>query len=737
MFLLANGAVTKLAEQSIVRDMVSNARVFDEVVAVRTRQMRSAGDVLAADWAFREAVALGDRPTVASALDSLRGRGGVSLALLVDASGAVIGGDEAIGPADRDRLRRGLEDGRDHGLVRLKDQFALAVAAPVLAPDRIGWLVLVQTLDERELARLVGLGALDLRASVRPADAINAGLLVRGAPVVERREGGERVLYRVTVLPALAAGLRPHLILRHSLSEALAPYRRFSWLLAALGVLAVGTVVAASWWVARSITGPLLRLDRAVRRLGSGKHAKLEVASDDEVGRLAQSFNSMVDAVADRERRIGHMALHDDLTGLPNRKLFAEQLDQALARLGPDERVAVAYLDLDNFKAVNDTLGHPAGDALLRLIAERLVAHVPAAVVARLGGDEFAIMLDRLSPAVDLAALSDKVFRTFNRTFVVEGQRVDTSFSIGIAVGPVDGTAGDTLVKNADLALYRVKAEGRDGYQFFQPAMDEQARRRRSTEVDLRRALEDGGFALHYQPLYNMAEQALTGFEALIRWHHPTRGMVMPTEFIPLAEETGLIGAVGDWVLDEACRVASTWPEPLRVAINVSPLQIRGASLADKVAAATKRHGLSPDRLEVEITEGVFLDKAEATLAMLHRLRALGVRIALDDFGTGYSSLSYLRSFPFDKIKIDRSFVSELSTNRESSAIVRAITTLADALGMESLAEGVEHESQALLLRHIGCQQIQGYWLSRPVPLEQVAGLIEDMDERGPKRSVA
>ena len=734
--LLATSAATSFAERSIVGDMISNARVVDEVLTVRARQMRSAGEVMSADWGFREAVALRDGPTVASALDSLRGRSGVSLALLVDRDGRVIGGGDALGPNDATRLRQGLDHGRERGLICMNGRLAMAAAAPVEAPDRIGWLVLVQALNERELGRLADLGAVDLRARVQTVETIDPAL-IGATPVVERREGGQRILYRVTALPALSAGLRPRLVLRHSLSEALAPTRRFTWSLIVLGLLAVAAVVAASWWVARSITRPLSGLDRAVRRLGDGKDARLEVASHDEVGRLAESFNQMVDAVADRERRIGHMALHDALTGLPNRILFAEQLGQALGRLGPDERLAVAYLDIDRFKDVNDTLGHPAGDALLRQLADRLVAHTPHAVVARLGGDEFAVLLSRIPEATDLAAMADAMFRQFDGAFIVDGQPIDVGFSVGIAVAPADGITGDVLVKNADLALYRVKDEGRDGYRFFQPAMDEQARRRRATEADLRRTIREGGFELHFQPLFDFAAEALSGFEALIRWRHPTRGLVGPDEFIALAEETGLIGAIGDWVMDEACRVAADWPEPLRVAINVSPVQIRDGHLADKIAATLARHRLRPDRLEIEITEGVFLDRTAETLAMLHRLRALGVRIALDDFGTGYSSLGYLRSFPFDTIKIDRSFVSELSTNRESGAIVRAITTLADALGMESLAEGVEDEAQAVLLRHFGCRQIQGYWLSRPVPLAGLAALIGDADAPWNRRRVA
>ena len=293
-------------------------------------------------------------------------------------------------------------------------------------------------------------------------------------------------------------------------------------------------------------------------------------------------------------------------------------------------------------------------------------------------------------------------------------------------MAPTDGEDGITLMKNADLALYRAKHEGKSTYHFFEPALDEAARQRRQTELDLRAAIKEGGFELHFQPLYSLAERRLTGFEALIRWNHPTRGRVSPAEFIPLAEETGLIIPIGEWVMREACSQASGWPADVSVAVNVSPKQFSATGIASTVMSALAASGLSPNRLELEITESIFIADVEATLATLHSLRNLGVKIALDDFGTGYSSLSYLRSFPFDKVKIDKSFVEDLGTSSNGHAVIRAITTLAAALGMETLAEGVEDIAQFEVLEREGCQNIQGYLFSRPVAADAVAGLLRD-----------
>ena len=357
-------------------------------------------------------------------------------------------------------------------------------------------------------------------------------------------------------------------------------------------------------------------------------------------------------------------------------------------------------------------------------MADHLRENLPDALVARLGGDEFAIkvMLDEASESP--AAVAEKVQNYFERTVMIDGQQAECTASLGIAIAPGDGADGVTLMKNADLALYRAKSEGKSTYQFFEPELDAQARLRRQTELDLRNALRDGGFELNFQPLYSLAEVKMTGFEALIRWNHPERGKVSPAEFIPLAEETGLILPIGDWVIREACRRAAQWPEEISVAVNISPKQFTSPGLASTILQALSSSGLEPNRLELEITESIFISDVERTLSTLHSLRNLGVRIALDDFGTGYSSLSYLRSFPFDKVKIDRSFVEDLTTGGNAHAVIRAITTLADALGMDTLAEGVEADEQLEVLRREGCSYIQGFLFSKPVAGDQVFDLL-------------
>ncbi len=536
----------------------------------------------------------------------------------------------------------------------------------------------------------------------------------------------ERFLYHVSDLAVLQDGIAPRLVLRHSLDQSLAAYAGLKSLLVALAVGGIVLVLVLSWRVARSVTEPLQQLDEAARLIGQGREVALTIKTEDEIGRLAGSFNQMVAAIEEREREIIHVGLHDGLTGLPNRKLFTEQLASALTRRRNGEQVLIAYVDLDDFKMVNDTLGHPAGDALLRTVADHLCEDMADALIGRLGGDEFAILIDGIGDAVNLGGLADELQRCFNRPVMINGQNAPCGASIGIAVAPGDGTDGTTLMKNADLALYRAKHEGKATYQFFEPALDEAARRRRQLELDLRSAIRAGEFELNFQPLYSVADKRMTGFEALIRWNHPTRGRINPMEFIPLAEETGLIIPIGEWVLREACHHAGTWPDDVSVAVNVSPKQFVSNGLAGIVMSALSASGLAPQRLELEITESVFIADVDATLATLHGLRNLGVKIALDDFGTGYSSLSYLRSFPFDKLKIDRSFVEDLGTSTNGHAVIRAITTLADALGMETLAEGVEDIAQFEVLEREGCRHIQGFLFSKPIAADAVAGLLSD-----------
>ena len=723
---LAASALSRFSEASAARDLAANARVFDEIVTARARQMGDQAGVLARDFGFREAVATDDASTIASALASLEGRARSDIAFVLTLEGDVLAAEASGVPAPETLWTR-LDEGGTRGIIESDQGLALAAAAPIEAPDLIGWLVIAQPLDRAELDRLVELAPISLEAQVAESDTLPKWLREGAAnAVLEREFAGERFLYHVSDLAVLQDGIAPRLVLRHDLAQSLAAYTSLKWWLTLLAVGGIVLVLGLSWKVARSVTEPLQQLDEATRLIGEGREVCLNIDTGDEIGRLAQSFNHMVAAIEERERQIIHVGLHDGLTDLPNRKLFTEQLANALTRRRSEEQVLVAYVDLDDFKMVNDTLGHPAGDALLRKVAEHLKEDLPDALIARLGGDEFAVLIDGIDEKASLGKLADRLQACFDRPMTINGQVASSSASIGIALAPGDGEDGTTLMKNADLALYRAKREGKSTYHFFEPALDEAARQRRQLELDLRAAIRDGGFELNFQPLYSLAEKRLTGFEALIRWNHPVRGRVSPVEFIPLAEETGLIVPIGEWVLREACHQASSWPSDVSVAVNVSPKQFAATGIASTVLSALSASGLPANRLELEITESIFIADVEQTLSTLHSLRNLGVKIALDDFGTGYSSLSYLRSFPFDKVKIDKSFVEDLGTSSNGHAVIRAITTLAAALGMETLAEGVEDVAQFKVLEREGCQNIQGYLFSRPVGADAVAGLLRD-----------
>jgi diguanylate cyclase (GGDEF)-like protein/PAS domain S-box-containing protein len=426
------------------------------------------------------------------------------------------------------------------------------------------------------------------------------------------------------------------------------------------------------------------------------------------------------------QEQISHMARHDALTNLPNRTLFREQLEKGLRLAKRSDQLAVLCLDLDHFKDINDSLGHPIGDALLKEVARRLGDCVTENdTVARLGGDEFAIveLCGDCGPSA-VATLASYVVEKVAAPYDIAGHQLVIGVSIGISLAPEDGKNPDELLKKADLALYRAKADGRGTYRFFETGMDARAQARRMLELDLRAALERDEFEVYYQPIRDLAGDRIVAFEALARWNHPLRGLIAPTNFIPLAEETGLVVPLGECVLRKACADAAGWSQEVAVAVNLSPVQFKNPNLVSSVKAALQASGLAAGRLELEITESVLLQNSAATLAVLHELRALGVRISLDDFGTGYSSLSYLRSFPFDKIKIDRSFVTELATREDSMAIVRAVTGLGKSLGIVTTAEGVETDAQFDLLRREGCTQAQGYLFSPPRPAADVEKML-------------
>jgi diguanylate cyclase (GGDEF)-like protein len=425
------------------------------------------------------------------------------------------------------------------------------------------------------------------------------------------------------------------------------------------------------------------------------------------------------------EAKIQYLAYHDALTGLANRLLFREHLEQALADcLAGGQSLALLFLDLDGFKVINDTLGHSVGDAYLRSIANTLRDGMPQArTIGRLGGDEFAILHMTTDPN-GATAVATTAVELITRPHSVDGHELVTGVSIGIVIAPADGTLPDQLLQRADLAMYRAKHDGRGSFRFFEPAMDAEEQARRQIELDLRSAVAHSQFAVHYQPFVNIDTGEVSGVEALVRWRHPQRGLLLPARFIPLAEETGLIVPLGEWVLRKACKDASNWPSHIKIAVNLSAAQFASGALVATVVQALATTGLRPDRLELEITESVLLARTEANLAILNQLRQLGVCIVMDDFGTGYSSLSCLHQFRFDKVKIDQMFVRNLPRTDDSRAIVRAVTGIGSSLGMSTTAEGVETEAQLNFLREHGCDEVQGFFFSEPQPASAIDAIF-------------
>ena len=433
------------------------------------------------------------------------------------------------------------------------------------------------------------------------------------------------------------------------------------------------------------------------------------------------------------EAEVRRLALQDPLTDLPNRRVFRAELETVAAAAlaaGGSTRCGLLLLDLDRFKLVNDTLGHGVGDALLRMMARRLAEVLaPDQLMARLGGDEFAVVMPQISGRGTVDALASRLAEVAARTFEIDKHHIGSGVSIGVAIGPLDGASADELLIAADLALYAAKATARGGYVYYDRAMSNGLAERRQFEGELRAALDEGRLELHYQPSVSVADGSIASFEALARWHHPTRGHVPPSLFIGIAEESGLIHELGEWALREACRQAVTWPESIKVAVNLSPVQFAGPDLVATVGGVLRDTGLAANRLELEITEQMLLDSGERTTRILKSLKALGLSIAMDDFGTGYSSLNYLRDFPFDRVKVDRSFVSALGNGAHNAALVRAVIDIARSFGMSTTAEGVETVEQRDTVAALGCRDIQGYFYGRPIPASEVAAFIAGWSE--------
>jgi diguanylate cyclase (GGDEF)-like protein len=733
------------ASREVESQLQSSGAVYDRLWQQRAHELQNAAQLLSRDFGFRAAVATGDEATMRSALGNAAARLKVRTAFIVTADGRVSAIDPTVRANEAARLWDPLDGGKLTGVAVLAGRPRQLVAAPVMAPTLIGWVVFAADLDQREMRSLERLSAIPLHAAVlakgsgswaeaagsmsalSPTSAALAQAHIGSAAAFEMRVAGTPSITLAKPLPTFSDNERAILLLAYPKAEALADARKLQLALGLMTLLGLLAVAVATWRAAGKITQPLARLDEAAGRLASGEHVQVRVRGSDELARLAQSFNDMVGKIAEREQRITQLAFNDVLTGLPNRTMFQQQLEQSFrASEGSGGLFALHCLDLDQFKVINDTLGHPAGDALLIEAGKRVQAAAKGHFVARLGGDEFVVLQTVGEDRNAIDRLARDILEAMAQPLTIDGNELVPSTSIGIAISPDDGADGETLLRNADLALYRAKEAGRGTFAFFEESLNERAQQRRQLETDLRVALDLGQLELHYQPLFDLEQNRVCSFEALLRWNHPTRGQISPVEFIPVAEDTGLIVPIGAWVIREACNRAATWPEHIRIAVNVSPVQFHRGALNDTILRALAVSGLAPDRLEVEITESIFLEGGDATLKLLHSLRSLGVRVALDDFGTGYSSLSYLQSFPFDKLKIDRSFIQNLLTREGASAIVRAITELAHALNIETTAEGVEETAQLMELRAHGCSSVQGFLFAEPMTAADVERLFRD-----------
>jgi diguanylate cyclase (GGDEF)-like protein len=738
-------AIASNADHKVRSELASSAKVIDRIWSMRTQELDSVARPLALDFGFREAVATDDDATIRSALTNIAARIDLPNAFIVKYDGRVVGmRPDEDSPYDAE-LWAELDGGWHSGALRIHGTTYQAVAAEIRAPALIGWLVLGRRLDAGEIKELSGLSAVPVTGAVvrrtdagqwvfdqtdRPVrDSGVVALLKRMKPAtdgmqadISGRMGGNMVLARP--LGSSDGVPTTALLMNFSIADALAEYDPLRLAVVIAGLLGLVFVAFASTRVARRIVRPIVALERAAKALEHGERTTLPVVSQDEIGTLTGSFNAMSAEIVSRENRIRHMAYHDALTDLPNRQQLREELERRLAELSASAAtLGVLCLDLDNFKIVNDTLGHRVGDQLLKLVAQRLVESAEGRFVARTGGDEFCILVEGDHAAAE--RLASVLIDTLAQPASVAGHFLRAGASIGIAEAPADALDADDLVKHADLALHAAKAAGRGCHRRFTAELDADANRRRAIETDLHSAIAHGEFELYFQPLFDLARNRISAFEALIRWNHPQNGLVSPLDFIAIAEETGLIVPIGEWVLKEACRQAMTWPDDIRVAVNFSTVQFARPGIVNLVFQTLATSGLAPERLEVEITESLFLESSDSVREILHGLKQIGVRIALDDFGTGFSSLSYLRKFPFDKIKIDRSFIIELLSEKEASAVVKAITDLAAALDMETTAEGVEEPAQVEALRAHGCTTVQGYLFSKPVPASKVPDLLE------------
>ncbi|HEY2630169.1 MAG TPA: EAL domain-containing protein [Usitatibacter sp.] len=735
-------ANSQIARQTIDGELEQGERVFKQLLAQNQARLEQGAGILSADFAFRQAIASNDTGTILSVLRNHGARVGASVMTLASLENVIradtldpqrIGKDFAY----PDLIHLAGVEGRASSIVIREGKLYQLVVVPVLAPEPIAWVGLAFEVDDsvaKDLHQLTGLEvtfasrmgegpwqlhastlAPELRRSLQGAlvgdDAIAANLV---------DVGGEQYETRVTPLEA-RPDKRIAAILQKPLQVGLAPFRRISasffWLtLAGLILLVAGSLI-----IAGGITRPVNRLVEAAQRVQQGDYTRhVLVENRDEIGQLAVSFNHMLDGILSREKEILRLAYEDGLTGLPNRAMFYKQLEQAvrLAKRG-GHTVVVMLLDMDRFKAINDTLGHTVGDQALREVGARVrKALRESDVVARLGGDEFAVLLATGGTEAHKVVV-DKIHKALEEPLVIDGQSMDMTASIGIARYGEHGEAADALVRAADVAMYEAKRT-KSRYAIYDPSHDERRQEFLTLLGELRRAVDAGELVLHYQPKMSLVEDRVTSVEALVRWRHPKRGIVPPTDFIPFAEQTGYISAITRWVLARAIEQCGEWQRTglrIRMCVNISARDLRlEDELVHFVSSSLQAAELPAGMLCLEITESGLMEDPVGAQVTLRKLRDLGIATSIDDYGTGYSSLAYLKQLAVNELKIDRAFVAGMEADQRNSAIVRSTIELGHNLGLTVVAEGVETDHELAELRRYGCDAAQGFYFARPMP---------------------
>ena len=752
-FVLVNTVGTTAARTTIGDELVAGEQIFLRSLQQETLRLMQGARLLAADYAFREAIATGDSDTMVSVLGNHGKRIDADLTMLIGLDGKVIadslGGDIGAAFANPKLLAAAQSDQQASAIVTLRDRLYQVVLVPVLSPLPVAWVAIGFRVDDA-VARILR-GSMRFHVSLFSRHAADPWQLqattldpeeraqasddvaVDRFAAVDPRGNATYDAVALTRVLRLSAGADDSIIalLQEPLATALEPFHRLQRQLALISIIAVIVSIVASVLIARGIVRPVHDLVATARRIAAGDYAALPPPSrNDEIGDLATAVRTMGEDIASRESRILDLAYRDPLTGLPNRALFAERLESALAAAPVGGSVAVLLMDLDHFKYVNDTLGHEIGDLLLREVGTRLRQAVkrPGCIVARLGGDEFAILLpgEWSNGARRVAAA---LLRTLEAPMTLEGHPIDVRASVGIAACPEHGHESSTLMRQADIAMYAAKRNNR-GIIVWDEKYNQHGHERLSLMSDLRKAVDGNELSLAYQPKVAFAGGQTKYVEALVRWHHPTRGVVPPIDFIPFAEQIGYIRSITQWVLAHAIAQCALWRGeglPINVSINLSARDVMDDTLPDRVAALLQVHGCAAQWIALEITESAILDDPGHAVENLKRLSALGCKLSIDDYGTGYSSLAYLRRLPLDELKIDKSFVMGMVRDASDNVIVRSTIDLAHNMGLVVVAEGVEDEATLERLRTLGCDMVQGFFLSRPLPADQVAAWM-----RGP-----